>query len=219
MRFLRTHPLARMAAVVFVAAGATLMTAGTAAAAPVDVVYTCEASTFIGPVATTFDSSVEGTAPETVAPGETFAITVTPQADQIPGEVSGLPLLEVKNFTLTIPIPANSTLVSASLSGGSGLGSEPVLTQVDNNLVITLPSSIAGGADYQLPALTLNLVAGAEGTIDVKVGGTSLTDPGLTLTAVADFLGSPIEAPTVCFPDPNPVLASTTIVSADPGGV
>lgn len=217
MRFLTTHPFTRAAAAVFVAVGATVLTAGVAAAAPVDILYSCEASTFIGPIATTFDSSTEGTAPETVAPGETFTVTVTPQPDQIPTEVSGLPLTEIKNFTLTIPIPANSTLVSASLSGGSGLGADPVLTQTETSLVITLPSSIAGGADYQLPALTLELVAGAEGTVDVRLGGTSLTDPGLTLTAVADFLGTPIEAPTVCFPDPNPVLASTAIVSADPG--
>jgi dehydratase len=199
--------------VTFAAASATLLAAGSAAAAPVNVLYTCEASTFIGPVATTFDNDVEGTAPETVAPGETFSVTVTPQPDQIPSQVSGLPLLQVKDFALTIPIPANSTLVSASLSGGSGLGGEAVLTQTGNNLVISLPSSIAGSADYQLPALTLELVAGAEGTINVQVGGTSLTDPGLTLTAVADFLGTPIEAPTKCFPDPSPVLASTTIVS------
>jgi dehydratase len=213
MSFPTTRPLTRLAAAAFVAVGATVLTAAVAAAAPVDVLYTCEASTFIGPVATTFDNSVEGTAPETVAPGEAFTVTVTPQPDQIPSQVSGLPLLEVKNFALTVPIPANSTLVSASLSGGAGLGGEPVLTQVGNSLVISLQSSIAGSADYQLPALTLNLVAGTEGTVEVRVGGTSLTDPGLTLTAVADFLGTPIQAPTVCFPNPSPVLASTTIVA------
>ena len=217
MRFLTTYPLARAAAAVLVAAGATLFTAGSAAAAPVDVIYSCEARTFIGPVATTFDASVEGTAPATVAPGQTFSVTVTPQPDQVPTEVSGLPLEEIRDFTLVVPIPANSTLVSATLSGGSGLGGDPVLTQTEDSLVISLSSAIAGGADYQLPALTLELVAGTEGTIDVQLAGTSLDDPGLTLTAVANFLGTPIEAPTVCFPDPNPVLASTTVVSADPG--
>ena len=216
MRFLTTHPLARAATAAIVAAGALFLSAGSAAAVPVDILYSCQASTFIGPVATTFDSSVEGIAPESVAPGETFSVTLTPQPDQVPTEVSGLPLEEINTFALTVPIPANSTLVSATLSGGSGLGGEPVLTQNENNLVITLPSALAGGAQYQLPALTLELVAGTEDTVDVQVGGTSLTDPGLTLTAVADFLGTPIVAPTVCFPDPNPVLASTTITAADP---
>ena len=216
MRFL-TRPLARMTAAAFMAAGATLLTAGSAAAAPIDLVYSCEASTFIGPVATTFNASMEGTAPETVAPGETFTATVTPQPNQVPSVVSGLPLLEIRTIALTIPIPANSTLVSASLSGGSGLGGEPVLTQTETSLVISVPSAIAGGADYQLPAVTMELVAGSEGAVDVRVGGTSLTDPGLTLTAVADFLGTPIEAPTVCFPDPNPLLVSTTIITPEPG--
>jgi dehydratase len=215
MRFLTTHPLARVAAAAFVAAGATLLSAGSAAAAPVDILYTCEASTFIGPVATTFDASMESTAPEAVAPGETFTAVVTPQPNQVPSVVSGLPLLEVNSLSLTIPVPANTTLVSASLSGGSGLGGEPVLTQSPTALVISVPSAIAGGADYQLPTVTMELVAGTEGTVDVRVGGTSLTDPGLTLTAVADFLGSRIQAPTVCFPNPSPVLSTTTI-SAPP---
>ncbi len=216
MRFFTTHPFTRVAAATFVAASATLLTAGAAAAAPVDLLYSCQASTFIGPVATTFDASMESNAPETVAPGESFTVTVVSQPNTVPSVVSGLPLMDIRNVSLTIPIPANSTLESASLSGGSGLGGEPVLTQNANSVVISSPAAIAGGAAYQLPALTLNLVAGAEGAVDVRVGGTSLTDPGLTLTARANFLGTPIEAPTACFPDPSPVLSSTTIVSPDP---
>jgi dehydratase len=59
--------------------------------------------------------------------------------------------------------------------------------------------------------VTINLTAGASGTIETKLGGTSYTDPGLTFTAVvSSFLGD-ITAPTACFPDPSPVFTTTTI--------
>jgi dehydratase len=193
------------------AAGATLLAAGTAAAAPVDIHYSCTAATFFGEQATTYSSSVEATAPETVAAGETFTAVLTPQPNTVPTTVNGLPLTKIENISLTIPIPDNSTVTSATLSGGSGLSVDPVLTQTDTALVISYPSSIAGGAAYQLPALTLELVAGESGTITFKVGGTSTTDPGLTLTAWPSLFGNPLEATTKCFPDPNPVLASTSI--------
>ncbi|HST83611.1 MAG TPA: hypothetical protein VLL08_17905 [Kineosporiaceae bacterium] len=211
MRFLTTHPFTRVAAATFMAAGATLLAAGTAAAAPVDINYACTAATFFGESATTFASSVEGTAPETVTAGETFTAVVTPQPNTVPTTANGLPLTKIENIALTIPIPANSTATSGTLSGGSGLSVDAVLTQTETAFVITYPSSLAGGAAYQLPALTMELVAGTSGSIDLKVGGTSATDPGLTLTAWPSLFGSPLEATTKCYPNPSPVLASTTI--------
>jgi dehydratase len=213
MKF-RPRVPARIAAGAAVALGAALVAAAPATAAPQAIVYPCQASTAFGPIETTFDQEVEATAPATVAPGGDLTVTVVTSPDQIPATVSGFPVTELKDFRLVFPIPANSTFVSAALSGGEGLGGEPVLTVEGTNVVVTLDSSIAGGADYTLPVLTLNLVAGETGTVDFALGGTSYADPGLSLTAVVDVLGTPLEAPTACYPSPNPVLSSTAITAA-----
>jgi dehydratase len=206
---------ARIAAGAALVLGSALLAAGPAAAAPQTILYPCQANTAFGPIATTFDQEVEATAPASVAPGGDVVVTVVTSPDQIPATVSGFPVTELRDFRLVFPIPANSTLDSATLSGGSGLGDAvPVVTVEGDDVVVTLDTSLAGGADYTLPVLTLDLTAGESGTIDVALGGTSFEDPGLSLTAVADVLGTPLEAPTVCYPDPNPVLSSTAITSA-----
>jgi dehydratase len=80
-----------------------------------------------------------------------------------------------------------------------------------NVITVTVPGPIAGGATFTLPTLTLGLTAGSSGTIQAQLAGTSFSDPGLTFTAVTSVLGFPVNAPTVGFPNPNPILATTTI--------
>jgi dehydratase len=210
-----THsPTRRIAArfgVVAVALGAVLATASPASAEPQTIVYPCQATTGLGVFETSIDQVVDGTAPATVAPGGNLTVTIVPAPDQVPTTSLGFPITEARDFRLVFPVPANSTLVSASLSGGEGLGAEPVLTVEGDTVVATLDSSLAGGASYTLPTLTMELTAAQEGTIDVVMGGTSYTDPGLSMTIVVDVLGTPLEAATACYPSPNPVLASTTI--------
>jgi dehydratase len=159
---------------------------------------------------------VDGTAPETVAVGDEFAVSVVSAPATVPTTASGLTVRSVRNFRSTYPIPAHTTLVSATLSGGEGLNGEPVVSVSGNNVVVTLDATIPGGATYTMPTLTLTLQAAEEGTVDVRLGGTSYADPGLFFITQVDLLGSALDAWTSCFPSPNPVLATTTITAAAP---
>jgi len=78
---------------------------------------------------------------------------------------------------------------------------------------VTVPGPIPGGATFQLPALHLTLSAsGASGTaIATRLSGTSYSDPGLTFSATVRAGIFTVNVPTSCFPNPSPVLTSTTI--------
>lgn len=184
-----------------------------ASAAPVDVGYDCRANApLIGARFTTLTQAVDASAPATVAPGGSLTVVVDPAPNAVPAQVAGFQVREVRNFSLKIPVPTNATHVSTTLSGGSGLGATPPTVTVSGGIAtISFPGPIAGGAAFELPTVTAELVAGASGTIDSSLYGTSYDDPGLTFTTVVrTFLGS-INAPTQCFPNPNPTLTSTAI--------
>src|SRR5690606_19239935 len=113
---------------------------------------------------------------------------------------------------LKIPIPENSTFVSADLEGGSGLGeNEPTLTVDGDIATLHLDGPIAGGAEFELPTVTAHLTAGESGTIETKLYGTSYDDPGLTFAVVVSSIIGAIEVPSGCFPNPSPILTTTTI--------
>jgi dehydratase len=197
-----------------VALATVLLAAGPAAAAEQVVTYDCQATTGFGNTPASFERTVDATAPETVVVGDQFSVSITSAPSTGPTTASGLSVNHVRSFRASYPIPAHTTLVSASLSGGDGLNGEPVLSVVGSNVVVTLDSTIAAGASYTMPTLTLNLQATEEGAVDVKLGGSSYADPGMFFIAQVDFLGFGLDAWTSCFPSPNPVLASTAITAA-----
>ncbi|GDY30462.1 hypothetical protein [Gandjariella thermophila] len=160
----------------------------------------------------TLTVSVEATQPATVAPGGALSVTLATGPITVPSSANGYTIREIKDIRLNIPVPANSTYGSCSLSGGANVGSgTPSCSQAAGTVTVTVPGPIAGGATATLPTLTLNLTAGDSGMISTRLGGTGYSDPGLTFTAVVLVLGFPVNAPTNGYPDPNPVLASTTI--------
>ncbi|OLR95502.1 cyclase [Actinokineospora bangkokensis] len=181
-----------------------------AAAVPADIAFACQGSTPLGPQTFSLSVSTEVTAPATVAPGGALSVVIDPGPTTVPGDVNGFSVKNVKDLKLVLPIPANSTYASATLSGGSGAGSTAVSVQ-GSNLVITASGPVTGGASFELPTVTANLTAGASGTIETKVGGTSYSDPGLTLTATVGSIIGNITVPTACYPNPNPVITTTTI--------
>jgi dehydratase len=183
-----------------------------AAAAPASVNFDCQANApIVGPQTVSLTQSVEVTAPATVAPGGALDVVIDPAPNSVPATVAGYNLKQVKDFSLKIPIPANSTYVSATLTGGSGLGSTAPKFAVSGGVAtLSFPGPIAGGAAFELPTVTVKLTAGNSGTIQTKLAGTSYTDPGLTFTAVVNQIFD-ISAPTACFPNPSPVFTTTTI--------
>ncbi|WP_330270254.1 cyclase [Lentzea sp. NBC_00516] len=181
------------------------------AAAPQTITYKLRA-TAVGQTSDfTLDQGVDASAPATVAPGGTVAVTVDPAPNKIPTEAGGRQVREIKGLALRLPVPANSKFQSASLSGGSGLGGTPTVALSGNDVVLNVPGPIKGGADFELPTVTINLQAGGTGTITTKLGGTSYDAPGLTFTAVVVVIGFPINAAAKGYPDPSPVLTTTTI--------
>jgi hypothetical protein len=168
--------------------------------------------------------SVTTDAPATVQPGQTFSLTATTPVSQIASQQDGGTVSGIKNLQLRIPVPANSTFVSASLSGGLNIGSAPPTVALQGSattgtIVLSVPGPIPSNQNYQLPALTLTLTASGPdlSTIQPRIGGTGTTasTAGFITTAIVT---SPIsaEVETDCYPaPPNPAWSTTTIVPND----
>ena len=194
------------------AAAAALTATPQAMAAPFDINFDCNGDAPTGAQQFTLQQSTDVSAPETVAPGAAFDVVVDPAVNTIPGEVNGNTVKEVGGFDLRLPIPANSTYVSADLAGGSNLGPNPPTINVENGVAtVHLDGPIAGGSEFELPTITVHLTAGESGTIETKLAGTSYDDPGLTFTAVVSSIIGDVDVPSSCFPNPNPTLTTTTI--------
>ncbi|MCT2586742.1 cyclase [Actinophytocola sp. S1-96] len=191
---------------------AVLALAQPASAATHDITYDCQADTPLGAENLTLNQTVDATAPATVAPGGTLSVVVDPAPNEVPSEAAGYEVKEVHTFTLKVPVPTNATLDDVELTGGSGLGDTPPAWSEDGGVVtVTFAGPIAGGATFELPTVTAHLTAGASGSIDSNLYGSSYEDAGLTFTAVVSTFIGDISAPTSCFPNPNPVLTSTAI--------
>ncbi|WP_141867315.1 hypothetical protein [Arthrobacter sp. SLBN-53] len=106
---------------------------------------------------------------------------------------------------MIIPVPANSTFVSTSTSGGTVSGSAAL---VGSNVVLTVPGPISGGSSFTPPAVTINVTANAPGTITSKYAGTSYSSPGMTMTT---RVSPGINVATSCYPNPSPTLTTTNV--------
>ena len=175
-------------------------------AAPVSVNWSCQGTILGIGQTSTMTTSVTGTAPSSAASGSEVAITVTPGVSSVPSSASGFTVNNISNLKMTIPTPANSTLVSADVSGGTVDGT---VSTSGGNVVLTVPGPIDGGTSFTPPAVTINVTAGAAGTpITSKYAGTSYADPGMTMTTNVALVGN---VATSCFPDPSPTLTTTTV--------
>jgi len=189
-----------------------LLVATAAEAAGPTASYACRADTKFGQHLLSLRQGVDAKAPATVRPNTGFTIAVFLKPGSLPGEVKGFTLREVRDLSLRVPIPANSSYISARLLGGSGLNSTPTV-QLDGGVaVIKVPGPISGGASYQLPTLSVRLKSGARGTvIETRLKGTGYDDPGLTLQAKIKWKFFTITSPVACYPDPNPALTRTVV--------
>ena len=200
-------------------------TAATAAADPatVSLALTCVAhAPIIGDQQADQTFGITTDAPAVVQPGATFSVTAQTPVDRIASNQGSGTVSSIKNIAIKIPVPANSTFVSAALTGGTNIGpGTPTValsgSAATGTITVSVPGPIPADQDYQLPAVTITLTAEAAvlSTIQPRMGGTSISDPGFTTTAVVT---SPINAdvPTDCYPTPpNPAWSTTTIVAVD----
>ncbi|MFE1443631.1 cyclase [Streptomyces sp. NPDC058739] len=192
----------------------TCLAMGPASAVGTTLDMDCQASPPIGS-AQQFDLSagVDAGAPDTVAPGGALSVTLATEPMTVPGSVSGYTVKSIKDITLKAPLPTNATVTGTRLTGGSGLGSgTPSVRVSGGEIIVSVPGPIGGGKTFTLPALNLDLTAGASGgVIETRLSGTSYGSPGLTFTASVPILFVTVSVPTSCYPSPNPVLTSTAI--------
>ena len=174
--------------------------------------YACRANTKFGQHTLSLRQAVDAKAPTAVAPNTRFTIAVDLKPGSLPSEVKGFKLQEVRDLSLRVPIPANSSYVSARVAGGSGLNSTPTVDLDGGFVIVKVAGPIPGGADYQLPTLTVRLKSGRRGTtIETRLKGSSYDDPGLTLQAKIKWKFLTTTAPITCYPNPNPALTSTLV--------
>lgn len=201
-----TSPLFRAGILAPLAVATVFCAAAPANAVPVSVNWSCQGTILGIGQTSTMTTSVTGTAPSSAASGSEVAITVTPGVSEVPSSASGFTVNNISNLKMTIPTPANSTLVSADVSGGTVPGT---VSTSGGNVVLTVPGPIDGGTSFTPPAVTINVTAGTAGTpITSKYAGTSYADPGMTMTTNVALVGN---VATACFPDPSPTLTTTTV--------
>lgn len=198
--------LLRAGVVTPVALATAFCLAAPANAAPVSVNWSCQGTIFGIGQTSSMTTSVDGAAPGSAASGSAVAITLTPGVSTVPSSASGFTVTSISNLKMIFPTPANSTLVSATASGGSVAGT---VTTSGGNVVLTVPGPIAGGTSFTPPAVTINVTAGTPGTpITSKYAGTSYTNPGMTMTTNVQWVGG---VATACYPNPSPTLTTTTV--------
>ncbi|WP_228803895.1 hypothetical protein [Nocardia higoensis] len=201
-----TSTLLRAGVLVPIAVATVFSMAAPASAATVNVNWSCRGTVLGIGQTSSMSTTVTGTAPSSAASGSAVAITLTPGASSVPSSASGFTVNNISNLKMTFPTPANSTLVSATASGGSVAGT---VSTSGGNVVLTVPGPIAGGTSFTPPAVTINVTAGAAGTpITSKYAGTSYSNPGMTMTTNVSFVGN---VATSCYPNPSPTLTTTTV--------
>lgn len=174
--------------------------------------FQCQASSPIGPQTTTLDQDASVTAPDTVAAGGALTVVVDPAVNTVPSSVNGFTVQNVRNLRLKVPVPANSTYVGATFSGGSSNLGAVTISQSGGIVTLTVPGPLTGGGTFELPVVTVSLTAGAAGnTITSSLYGTSYANPGLQFVArVQSFFA--FDSNVACYPSPNPVITTTQIV-------
>ena len=112
-----------------------------------------------------------------------------------------------RDVTITYAIPADATVTSATMSGGSNLGAgTPSLTQTDGVIQLSLPGPFTAGDTVVPPQVTLDLHA--TGAISSSILTEIYTgSAAFTYTPNVTAVGSTFDAPTTCSPASSPVLA------------
>ncbi|MGW6374986.1 Ig-like domain-containing protein, partial [Rhodococcus sp. NPDC055112] len=201
------------------AAGAAVVTATTASAAPITTTstfqVTCRAvpSKFAGPQSESKSVTVRVTAPPTVAPGETFDVEIDPGAVQVPNSTSGANLKEISRAKIDFAIPLNAQFVTATVSdpGNTTAGTPASMIRVDESgapsdtgQILRLSGdnvTIGNGPSSSTTStggMTLNPDSGGTTTIrfpksriTLKAGKAGTIEPKLRTSGAAGTFGSP----------------------------
>jgi dehydratase len=176
--------------------------------------------------------SVTG-APSQSLPGATFTISIADQGETVPTTSLGNPVTTATSLRLALPVPVGSTFQSATLSGGSNVGTGATVAEVADasspsgeDVVETVPGPIAAGQSFALPTIALTITASnTVGTVittallDVPPVGaaTASADPVLSEVLNTTSGGTAVPVSDTCWPASSPVspLSTTTVEAID----
>jgi dehydratase len=121
-----------------------------AIAAPnVNVDWDCQANPPIGGAQKlSLGSTIDAQSPSNVAPGDIFEVALTAHPLRIPGDAAGYHLNNLRNVKLSVLVPSGTSFRSVSISGGSNLGGNPTVTQVNGVISLSIPGPIKAGSSF-----------------------------------------------------------------------
>jgi dehydratase len=181
------------------------------------ITYDCQINTnsILGTITDDLQGAYEATAPQAVAPGSNFTVTISPQPFTLNASTSGGTVSQVSNVVWRIAIPAGTTLMAQSIDGWANVGATAPTSSVSGgNVLITVPGPVVAGVQATFPTLTMVLTTtGALGSrIYPRIAGTSYASPGLSLNArVTGTIIGTLNPTLACFPTPNGNLHSVLV--------
>jgi len=177
------------------------------------------------------DASITGVPTESL-PGATFTLPVAFAPLTVPTTFQGDAVTSESGISVVLPVPAGATFVSASLAGGSGVGSGAGVSERTDpespsgqDVVETVPGPIGSGQAFTLPSVELTVQATrtvgttiSPALLDVPpvTGARASTDPVFSDQLQVTVAGTPATVRTGCWPtSPPPALSTTTVVAVD----
>jgi dehydratase len=141
----------------------------------------------------------EGSGPASVMPFHPFTVSVgfpviTPRTDLNK---------RVQDVRVVFRLPHGAALVSAHLAGPSAR-----LEYGNGVVIVTAAGPFKAGSPFQLPRLTVHLMAGASGTYVLAQGGATLNDPSFSWVRT-DLAGT--DRPFACFAPTGTPLTHTVV--------
>jgi dehydratase len=193
------HPLGRPA-------GGTTTTKSTA------VDYLCFVTFTGGSTTVQFSLTYSATAPDSVGPFSLYAASISFPAITPNPSIN----VAVQDLRAVFTPPAGTRLLTATATGGSGVGPAGARVTVrDNAAVVTAQGPFPAGTAFTLPTLRLNLLAGANGSGAVNAAGVTLADPQFSWVRTDPADGT-TQRPFACFTTPVPL--TTTVIAGGGAG-
>ena len=200
---------------------------------PTATALSCAATSSLGSTGYTQSSGWAVTdAPAQSLPGKTFTVAISDPGETLPATLQGYPVTSESSVQVAFAVSDAATLVSATLQGGSNVGTgATIATAADpsnpgqTDVIETVPGPIAAGQTFSMPTIDLTLAAsttsGANITaalLDVQPEGSVSSDPALSSTMQVAVPGTgSVDVASVCWPASavSTALSSTTIVAVD----
>jgi hypothetical protein len=191
------------------------------------VSHTCTAypdTTLAPPSATNVELTFNTDAQDTVLAGGAINATIQLDPIEVPATNSGYTVSYMRDVVLKLPVPANVSYSSGSLSGNSAGWS---ISQSAGVITVSTSNQYSGGTFITPPQVNLNFnatgVVGAD--VKLRLGGNppfnDSSNPSLqTLVRVAGTPIGDLNVAVKCYAPgaPAPLLHSTSIVAPDTSG-